>query len=378
MLVNPLFMFSEANHLIDLGITAIWDRMTVDREAMVTNPFQVAINRLKELYRGDGRHGSCGMGIGETMQDFLEYPEDALRAGDLEDPILTEKKLRISQERKIAEMGTIHWHGDKSTSLEWLAKVSHRVDVETAILQDPRWAEELANGLYQDWKNKVRLVDGSWLTDQTNGEGVVIFEGAQGVLLDENFGFHPHTTWSTTTYRNAYDLLREHSDEQTRVGVIRSYMTRHGAGPFATEDPKLKFEGEHNTSNEWQQGFRVGHLDLEMFQYARRILGGIDMLALTHMDKVASTWKVCASYKNNPNLTRMLHAPPPAWLPNGHPYRLGEPYHLARQQEMGQLIQQATPVYYDLKPGEVIDHIRAATMLYSYGPTFEDKTFNAR
>ena len=368
MLVNPLFMFSEANHLLDLGVQDVWQRVTVDRDALVTNPFQVAINRLKELYRGDGRHGSCGMGIGQTMQDFLEHPEDALRAGDLEDPILTEKKLRISQERKIAEMRTIHWPWQTTPGM---CSYPHRVDVETAILQDPRWTEELANGLYQDWKNKVRLVDGSWLTDQTNGEGVVIFEGAQGVLLDENFGFHPHTTWSTTTFRNAYDLLREHTDEETRVGVMRSYMTRHGAGPFVTEDPDLKFDGEHNTKNEWQQGFRVGHFDLEMFSYANRILGGIDMLALTHMDKVKDTVKVCVGYDG----ADLDHTP--AWQTIDAIRVLGEKHHLDRQAKITQGLLKAKPLYQVIKTGELLSHLKAPTMLYSYGPTFEDKTFNA-
>ena len=66
----------------------------------------------------------------------------------------------------------------------------------------------------------------------------LIFEGAQGVLLDEHFGFHPHTTWSTTTFANAQTLLSESGFEgrQTRLGVLRTYFTRHGPGPFVTED----------------------------------------------------------------------------------------------------------------------------------------------
>lgn len=372
MMVNPLFMFSEANHLLDLGVADVWERLTVDREALVTNPFQVATNRLKELYR-NSRHGSCGMGIGETMQDFLEHPEDALRAGDLSDPDKTERLLKLSQERKIAEMTA---HGLRP--LGYLEGTS-RANVEWAILQDTKWAHEWATGLYRDWATKVRLVEEGYLTEQVNGEGVVIFEGAQGVLLDENFGFHPHTTWSTTTFKNAYDLLREHTDEETRVGVIRSYMTRHGAGPFVTEDPDLKFDCEHNIKNEWQQGFRVGHFDLEMFSYAKRILGGIELLALTHMDKVKDTMKVCVGYQDyGVGLWSMLHKPPPAWLDNGHPYRIGEKHHLDRQAKITQGLLKAKPLYETIKTEELVGHLKAPTMLYSYGPTFEDKTFNAR
>jgi adenylosuccinate synthase len=368
MMVNPLFMFSEANHLLDLGVPDVWQRMTVDREALVTNPFQVAVNRLKELYRGDGRHGSCGMGIGETMQDFLEHPEDALRVRDLEDPVKTERLLRFSQERKIAEMEA---HGLRPRG--YLEGVS-RANVEFAILQDTGWAQELATGLYRDWANKVRLVDEDYLTQQVNGEGVVIFEGAQGVLLDENFGFHPHTTWSTTTFRNAYDLLREHTDEETRVGVMRSYMTRHGAGPLVTEDPDLKFHGEHNTKNEWQQGFRVGHFDLEMYSYALRVLGGIELLALTHMDRVKDTVKVCVGYDDDEHKVNLHNS---AWQVMDAIRLFGEKHHLDRQAKITQTLLKAKPLYQVIKTEELLRHLKAPTMLYSYGPTFEDKTFNA-
>lgn len=65
-----------------------------------------------------------------------------------------------------------------------------------------------------------------------------MFEGAQGILLDEWHGFHPYTTWSTTTFANAETLLAEAGESAIRLGVIRCYMTRHGPGPFVTEDPQ--------------------------------------------------------------------------------------------------------------------------------------------
>jgi adenylosuccinate synthase len=88
----------------------------------------------------------------------------------------------------------------------------------------------------------------------------IIFEGAQGVLLDETHGFPPHTTWSNCTYQNAEALLREANwqGDVTRVGVTRCYATRHGAGPLPTEDTWPLFPGEHNTEGPWQGTFRYG------------------------------------------------------------------------------------------------------------------------
>src|SRR5688572_1634241 len=77
MLIDPPAMLEEAGHLARLGVDAL-ERTTIDAGAPVITPFQRAVNRLRELARGDARHGSCGMGIGETMADYREYGERLL------------------------------------------------------------------------------------------------------------------------------------------------------------------------------------------------------------------------------------------------------------------------------------------------------------
>ena len=98
-----------------------------------------------------------------------------------------------------------------------------------------------------------------------HGPGTTVFEGAQGVLLDEWFGFHPHTTWSTTTFANADAVLDEagFDGHRTRVGVLRTYFTRHGPGPLVTEDATLRPAAPepHNADAGWQGRFRVGAFD---------------------------------------------------------------------------------------------------------------------
>ena len=69
-----------------------------------------------------------------------------------------------------------------------------------------------------------------------------------------------------------------------RLGVTRAYLTRHGPGPFVTEDPTLELPEPHDRAGQWQGPVRVGHLDAVALRYAVEACGGIDAVALTHLD----------------------------------------------------------------------------------------------
>ena len=139
---------------------------------------------------------------------------------------------------------------------------------------------------YAAFAGRVTLVDSACLTSLLRA-GPVVFEGAQGVLLDEWHGFHPYTTWSTTTFANAETLLAETGQTAARLGVVRCYLTRHGPGPLVTEDPTLELADRHNARNQWQGRFRTGHFDAVALRYALEVAGGVDGIALTHLDAAA-------------------------------------------------------------------------------------------
>jgi adenylosuccinate synthase len=122
-------------------------------------------------------------------------------------------------------------------------------------------------------------------------ENASVFEGTQGVLLDEWHGFHPYTTWGTTVQKNALELLHESGfdGEIETIGVTRSYATRHGKGPFVTEDRAMRnaYPDEANTRGVWQGNFRTGFLDLVSLRYAVECVksyGRLDSLAIIHLD----------------------------------------------------------------------------------------------
>lgn len=288
MLVNPVAFLPEARHLAELGVTDILSCVTVDRDALVTTPFQIAMNRLREMSRGKDRHGSCGLGVYETFRDNVDHGDAVMFVRDLEDPTVMERKLRFIQELKLAQ----------ALKLPGISADDPYARKLLDILSDP-W--EI--GHCTDWFNRfirsVTPVDGSYLTEVLARDGTTVFEGAQGVLLDE-CGFFPYSTPTKITFANAERLLAEahFRGDTTKLGVMRTYFTRHGAGPLVTEaDLGQGFDEPHNRSDNWQQDFRLGHLDLVALRYALDVLGGVDEIALTHLDRIGGdVAQACTTY----------------------------------------------------------------------------------
>lgn len=100
------------------------------------------------------------------------------------------------------------------------------------------------------------------------------------------------------------DFLENEWKVLQRIGVMRTFSTRHGEGPFVTESAEnLAPISEHNTHGEWQGRFRTGLLDLALTAYAIRALAGVDELAVTHMDCVRDLNTVCVGYNAGSGIT---------------------------------------------------------------------------
>ncbi|MBB5431461.1 adenylosuccinate synthetase [Nocardiopsis composta] len=312
--VDPLALAAEAAHLASIGVADPFRLLTVDRRALISTPWHRAANRRRELARGRDRHGSCGMGVGETAAYALAHPGDAPTAGDCADPGALRRKLRLLADR--------------------LAGDAPAVPAPDPAGPAPDVEEHVA--AYRAFAAAVRLVDESYLPRLLAAEPVV-FEGAQGVLLDEWHGFHPHTTWSTTTTANPLALLAEagRPGDARRIGVVRTYTTRHGAGPLVTEDPVLAaaLPERHNRSDPWQGPFRVGHFDAVAHRYALAATGGVDTLAVTHADapgRAPIRW--CGAYTGADGAP-LEPSPAPA-----------APTDLARQERLTRALLAARPV----------------------------------
>lgn len=272
MLVNPFNMAAEANQLWSLTDADPFLKTFISSSAYLVTPLHVAVNKIREIKRGASPHGSCGEGIGETRSYGLQHPILAPTIRDLQIPGFLEVKL--NQYR------------------EWAEKAfGGKLDAPTT--------DEIMDSYYNLQRDRpIQVVSDRYISNEI-AKGYNVFEGSQGVLLDERHGFHPHTTWSDTTPRKAQALLLEAGMGRGNViGVIRTYHTRHGFGPFPSEDLSTnveeKYPETHNTFGRWQGGWRAGSLDLTLLDYAVKVVGGIDELAITHLDAKVS--EVITSY----------------------------------------------------------------------------------
>lgn len=260
MSVAPDRWEHEAAHLQQLGVADPYSCLRVDRECVVVTPYHVAMNQFRELNRELAKHGSCGLGAGEAQWDVVEYPDTVLRVDDL----LSGEGLKILKrqyEHKTAQAKMLGF-----TSLGQLSP-------ETLFI------------LLKAIVPCAQIVDRDWLKKYQHFN--LVFEGSQGIMIDETYGFHPHTTWSTVTPKHALTLLEETGYQETvhQIGVLRTYSTRHGAGPFPAEDADIKFPEAHNGAHPWQGKFRQGRFDMALAQYAIQ-MSGVDCVALTHKDRL--------------------------------------------------------------------------------------------
>lgn len=277
MMINPMNMSRESESLSEkLGYDAM-NMMTISENCLLITPWHWAINQLEEIRRGENAHGSCGQGVGVAQKFALDYPDLALRAKDmLLDRDSFVAKATIVRELLKAEYG---W----TTKEEFLKLDGY---VRTDFQRTPGNVHGMFEFFMRD--HMPIIVSDEEILNLVR-EFNCVWEGSQGVLLDEWKGFHPYTTWSTTTSQNALQLLSEAGvprEDVEVVGVTRTYHTRHGAGPFPTEDPNLlpEFPEAHNATGVFQGAWRVGALDLSLLYYAVAADGEIDSLAVTHAD----------------------------------------------------------------------------------------------
>jgi adenylosuccinate synthase len=282
VVIDPLALVREARHLAELGVQDPTHLLTIHPRCLVATPWLQTLNRLRELSRGGARHGSCGQGIGEARSYWLRYGEDAVFAADLRNLDRLRHKLELQRQRTLLE----------------LQGFIDRINTD-ALHEFELWelnAEAVACDLHEAFP------DGLAIEATVPEFRTVIFEGAQGVLLDEYRGFHPYTTWSTVTPHHAWELVQATGVEAVTVlGITRAYTTRHGEGPLPTFSAELtnRLQDAGNPWNRWQGGLRCGWLDLPLIRYAAAVAGPLDGIVVNHLDQVRQAdCRVCGAYRN--------------------------------------------------------------------------------
>jgi adenylosuccinate synthase len=259
VLIEP-FAFVREGDALRTKTPHVWERTTVDKRCVVITPLHAQLNRFRELARGNGRHGSCGRGIGVARELSLKHGDAVPLAGDLE-------KFNLTLYEKIDDLWKL-------------------IREETYGLAEELEIEKRNVTTFEDvYRMYNKVVFPPRIVDAFEPGECMVFEGAQGVLLDETHGDTPYTTWTNTTFENADALLDEAGwADRVRIGCLRSYHTRHGAGPFATEDLGLSLPEPHNEVNKFQGAFRVGRFDWTAARRALAIAKRVDWLAVSHLD----------------------------------------------------------------------------------------------
>ncbi len=291
VVVHPAALLAEGDALQAKGIGDAFARLRLSDCARIITPFHQAANRIRELARGAQRHGSCGVGVGEAVEDARDHPDDSLLAGDLLRPKVLHRKLGRIRE----------WERDRVAALYATAPPGSRLALEGGIFERREIADEWSDSISRlGWLGLV--VPDEVLERELRQEDAVVFEGAQGVLLDAEAGFHPYTTWSRCGADNAIELIAQAAPASRafKIGVLRLYAVRHGPGPLPTEtDAFSALVSEHNRAGEWQGPVRYGWFDAVLARYALQAAGGVDALALTHLDALPylERWTYCPGYR---------------------------------------------------------------------------------
>ncbi len=290
LVISPAAFFKETADLEAQGVAAGPGQIAVSRGAHLIMPWHPLAERVSEDRRGEKRIGTTCRGIGPAYED--KAARLGIRAGDLAD-------LRVLRE-KIADTAAAKAPVFRAFGLPAL-------EVEAIYREYAGWAEKL--GPY--------LRDVSELLDERMKLGQsVLFEGAQGALLDLDHGTYPYVTSSSSTAGGAATGLGVGPRKIHGVlGITKAYTTRVGGGPFPTElrdemGRTIAARGDEFGATTGRAR-RCGWFDAVAVRYACRV-NGVDRIALTKPDVLAGLGKipVCTGYRYKGQVLKSFPAEP--------------------------------------------------------------------
>ena len=243
--VFPIAFLNEYKTLQVLNID--FPKYFVHPMVMLTTPFDLAFNRALSMVTG---HGTCGVGFGTTLQRNEDFYN--LYVNDLKNRYVYNTKMSFIKK----------YYEEKIKSLNMSSQITYENELDVAM---ESWKECL------DFFRSFVTVE--LFNRTTSGYKDYIFEGSQGILLDQHFGFFPHVTRSNTTSLNAMEIIQSSVLKDMEIStyyISRCYQTRHGNGPFPDNDPieLIHTEDETNIENDWQGIFRTAKSDFSLIKHA--------------------------------------------------------------------------------------------------------------
>ena len=278
VVVNPEVLVEEIDALQQQGRLSDPESLKISEIAHLITPYHKAIDLARERLRGEGKIGTTGRGIGPTYEDKMARV--GIRFVDLLDEDVFARKLERNLEEKNIYLGTLL----QEQPLEYQDIFDHY--------------RRLRDRLAPHVTNTSRYIH-----DALGAGQKVLFEGAQGTMLDVDHGTYPFVT-SSNTVAGAVCTGAGIAPQQLRnvIGISKAYTTRVGSGPFPTEEhgadgEKLRRDGgEFGTVTGRPR--RCGWFDAVVVRTAAR-LSGLNAMALTKIDVLSGlpTLRVCTGYR---------------------------------------------------------------------------------
>ena len=278
--VDPIALFEEIDYLIGEGVKVTPEKLIISDRAHVIMPYHKTLDVLKEKARGKNDIGTTGRGIGPCYTDKFE--RCGIRICDLLNKEVFKDKLETNIKLK----------NDYITNILG----GEALNFDEIYNKYVEYAEKL-KPFVKDTSVKVY--------DAIKKDKTVLFEGAQGMLLDIDYGTYPFVTSSNTTAGGVASGVGIGPNMITNaVGIAKAYTTRVGKGPFPTELDNEIGEWIREKGHEYGvntgRSRRCGWLDVVILKTSVRV-SGLTSLAITKIDTLAGLDKVkmCVGYKFN-------------------------------------------------------------------------------
>ena len=279
VVLSPSALLKELGELQEAGIDAR-SRMGISESCTVILPYHIALDQAREIARGKKAIGTTGRGIGPAYEDKVS--RRGIRLGEMMDEKHFAERLR--------EVMDYH-----NFSLEHLYK-QDTVDYQQVLDEGLAQAAQMAD--------LVMDVPGALHELRKQGKSVM-FEGAQGVLLDIDHGTYPYVTSSNTTAGGAAAGTGTGPRELDYIlGIVKAYTTRVGAGPFPTELEEGDKDGDHMGVKGHEFGAttgrkrRCGWLDTVALRRSL-LINSVTGMCITKLDVLdgMATLKICVAYQ---------------------------------------------------------------------------------
>ncbi len=292
VVLDPLLFMKEAIELAQSGHD-LTQRLFISKKAHLILPTHRLLDKANEAAKGKAKIGTTGKGIGPTYTDKIS--RNGLRVGDILDNF--DAKYAAAKQRHIEMI--------ESLNALALKKGGEAVPFDGLDELEKEWMQGV------EYLKKFKFIDSEHVINNMLKEGKsLLCEGAQGSLLDVDFGSYPFVTSSNTVCAGACTGLGIAPNKIGEVfGIFKAYCTRVGSGPFPTElfdetGAKIRAIG-HEYGAVTGRERRCGWIDLVALRYTI-MLNGVTQLIMMKSDVLDTfpTIKACSSYKVNGVETR--------------------------------------------------------------------------